>query len=498
MLEQFSTCNGYIGARRKRPGSCLADAGELHGTMSDFTLTMPRSFSLWQWPRKWWEWDYIADCAEQLDILSQTTTALGLGAGNEPLIFYFANKCKRVIASDLYSDETAWKEARFEKADRILSSSPIPFNRNSVEVVNADMRATGLEAASIDFVWSCSSIEHVPTLLDLFDVFDEIDRVLRLGGYAILTTEYSLTESTYLLPGVNAWNSDIFHMMINSFPGFKLIGATDFRYNWLHPANGSRPRRYPACRTMPEQLGNITHYTRSGTMINPVGLSLAVPVGFVIQKISQDGVLPWREAKIPDRIKIFSEGINEFLTGNNEPARDLLETIVAQEFDDDQLRHHAFRYAIDARARLGEMSNKQEFADRISTFVTSTPIGAVQDPDSLDICGYLVGECGRKTEAISIYERCLLTPSISRDHLFEIAIKYLALAENKNEKQHAIETVSSIFFDLMNFGMIGGELQSSFIQPSLKKLPPEIVEGVVSAVRARLRKTVLDMSPIIG
>ena len=94
---------------------------------------MPENYPLRRSPRKWWEWDYIADCAEQLGVLAPTTTAVGLGAGDEPLIFYFADKCRRVIASDLYSPNTVWREARFANTSRILDASPIPYPRSRVD-----------------------------------------------------------------------------------------------------------------------------------------------------------------------------------------------------------------------------------------------------------------------------------------------------------------------------------------------------------------------------
>ena len=118
---------------------------------------MPENYPLRRWPRKWWEWDYTADCAEQLVVLASTTTAAGLGAGDEPLIFYLADKCRRVIASDLYSPNTVWREARFANTSRILDASPIPYPRSRVALLNADMRQTGISEQSIDFVWSCSS-----------------------------------------------------------------------------------------------------------------------------------------------------------------------------------------------------------------------------------------------------------------------------------------------------------------------------------------------------
>jgi len=95
----------YLGSRRTRPLTCLGDAGEIEASAcSRFDAQMPADHPVRKLPRKWWEWDYIAGCAEAVGCLSADATALGLGVGDEPLIFYFANYCGKVIATDLYGD----------------------------------------------------------------------------------------------------------------------------------------------------------------------------------------------------------------------------------------------------------------------------------------------------------------------------------------------------------------------------------------------------------
>ena len=473
----------YLGVRRRRPIVCLGDVGELlPGKSSAFDKAMPENYPLRRWPRKWWEWDYIADCAEQLGVLAPTTTAVGLGAGDEPLIFYFADKCRRVIASDLYSPCTVWREARFENTSRILDASPIPYPRSRVEIRNADMRQTGIPEQSIDFVWSCSSIEHVPTLGDLFAVFKEIDRIVRIGGYAILTTEYCITENRYLLPGVNAWNAEIFDLMVRSLPGWEIVGEVDLSFNGLHPANAPRPRRYPLSSGSTGPLGQIPHFFPSGTMANLVGLSVIAPLGIVFRKASNGGVVEWRQADVPERLRTFTDGMLAFFASDNDAACHKLGEIYSSAVDDLQLRHLAFRFLIDARARRGEMRNSGEFADCIELFLDTTPPGPVQDADCLDLCGYLLAECGRIEAALLTYERCLISPSTSREHLLEIAVRYLALAASNGATARAIERVSAVLDDLMRFGDSSREIQQQFFKPASDKLPAAIIDDLRGAI----------------
>ncbi len=483
----------YLGIRRSRPRVCLGDVGELDGKMSCFDVAMPSDHPIRLQPRKWWEWDYIADCAEQIGVLSSSTTALGLGVGDEPLIFYFANKCKKVIASDLYSAETAWKEARFSNTARVLDASPIPYPRDKVQVINADMRNTGVADRSIDLVWSCSSIEHVPTLVDLFAVFKEIDRILCVGGHAILTTEFCVTENPYLLPGVNAWNPEIFDLMVRSLPGFEMVGEIDLSFNSLHPGNAAHPRRYLPISSLPGSSKLMSYNHRAGTLANPVGLSIIVPIAFVIRKTSNSGVVDWDKASVPDRLRTFSDGMRAFFAGDNDVACNKLQSVYDEAADDLQMRHLAFRFMIDARARRQEARKPDEFADRIEQFLEVIPAGPVQDADCLDICAYLIGECGRTDRALTIYERCLASPSTSRDHVFELSIRYLALAADRGSPKRATEVVISILADLMQYGMNGSEMEISFFNPAAEKIDASLIDSVRRGVSQTLSQTINNL-----
>lgn len=484
----FST---YWEAFRQRPCTCLADVAELDSrSPSTFDKAMrPDDFGR-RLPRKWWEWEYIAECAEILGLLRRGSTALGLGVGFEPLIFHFAHHCQRVIATDLYSPDTPWTEARFKSAQQVLDSSPFPYPQDRVEVRNADMRRTGAASSSIDFVWSCSSIEHVPTLRDLFLVFAEISRILKIGGHAILTTEFCVTGNPYLLPGVNAWNNDIFETIKDALPGFEFLGSADLSFNSLHPGNAPRPRRYLPLSSLPASAPHFSYYHRSGSIANPVGLSIIVPIAFVLRKISNTPVADWDAVEIPTRLRTYSDGVGAFFNGKNDIAINKLGEVYRSTNDDLQLKHLAFRFFIDAKARSGFMLRRKVFIDTIEEFLMQLPKGPVQDADALDICGYLLGECGRIGRAMEVYRKCILSPSTSREHVFQLLLRYLALAAKSGVASEATEFTATIIADLVQFGISSSELNRLWLEPLAKKMGTDMAEQVMVHVRQRLARAI--------
>ena len=480
-VNTFST---YLQTVRQRPCTCLADVAELEcRAPSAFDKAMPPDYFVRKLPRKWWEWEYISECAETLGVLNPASTALGLGVGFEPLVFHFAHYCKRVIATDLYSTDTAWSEARFATTQKVLDSSPIPYPKDRVEVRNADMRQTGADSSSIDFVWSCSSIEHVPTLKDLFLVFAEISRVLRVGGHAILTTEFCVTGNPYLLPGVNAWNRDILEAVKLALPGCEFLGPTDLAFNSLHPGNTARPRRYLPVSSLPAAAPNFSYYHRSGCIANPVGLSIIVPIAFVLRKVSNAPVSDWDGVKLPTRLRTFSDGMDAFVGGKNDMAIAKLGDVYRSTDDDLQLKHLAFRFFIDAKARSGHMAQPKEFADTIEDFLMHLPNGPVQDADALDICGYLLGECGQIDRAMEIYRKCILSPSTNQEHLLDLLVRYMELAAKCGEASAASEFTSTIIADLVQFGLPNSELTKLWWEPMSHRAGAGPAQDVL--VRAR-------------
>jgi SAM-dependent methyltransferase len=148
--------------------------------------------------RKLWEYVAIIHALEDFGLLDGTRNALGLGTGVEPLSFYLANHCAMVQAIDLFSESSQWQEARIA-VESAYEQSPFPYARERLSFLNMDMRRLEIPSESVDFVWSCSSIEHVTNADEYVQLLQGAARVLRPGGYCVVTTEFNLAgEGNYM------------------------------------------------------------------------------------------------------------------------------------------------------------------------------------------------------------------------------------------------------------------------------------------------------------
>ena len=471
ILPSFSRLEGPAGEQpgdhptvlprcRPRPLTCLGDVAELEtGGVSRFAGEMPPDYGHRALLRKWWEWDYLAKSAEELGVLNSDAVGVGLGVGNEPLTFYFANYCKKIIATDLYSASTVWKGARFAQVEAVYQTSPIPFPRDRVEVRNADMRTLGIPNASADFAWSCSSIEHVPTLRDLMKVFDELARVLKIGGYALLTTEFCLTQPPYVLPGVNAWDPNLLHALANALGAFEFVGVTDLSHNFAHPANAPKARRYrPAGLTRLPAVPLQAPY-RAGQMANLVGLSVITPIAFVLKRRAGSNAA-WKDLQISDDVRVFSESVAQLKCGRNRQVIRQLEPLFADgpERLSLQFHHHVGRYFVEALA-LDRGPTHPDVASTIARFIQQLPPGDVQDADCLDLVGYLLGEAGNYEQSARVYRLAMNSPSTSQDHVVKLAFDYCRVMKRAGHFRQAVDEAVCVLCDLVTSGIPAYEFE---------------------------------------
>ncbi|MEX0679579.1 MAG: class I SAM-dependent methyltransferase [Pirellulales bacterium] len=444
---------------RRRPLTCLADAAELEvGNASGFARQMPDDYGYRQLLRKWWEWDYIAKSAEDVGVLNGNSLGVGMGVGNEPLIFYFANHCKKIIATDLYAADASWREARFDHADVVCQTSPIPFPRERVEVRNADMRALGIADASADFAWSCSSIEHVPTLRDLLLVFDELARVLKIGGYAFLTTEFCLSQPPYLLPGVNALDPGLLELLRDSLGAFEFVGVTDLSYNFAYPANAPSARRYvpPGLTRLP--CVPIQPAYRWGQVANLVGLSVIAPIAFVLRR-REGANAKWKDLRITREVRAFTESVAQLKADRIHGVVRRLQPLVESGPHGltPQFYHHVFRFYIEAMAKDITFS-KHDVTREIAKFMGQLPQGVVHDADCLDMVGYLLEAAGHHEDAARLYKLAMNSPSTSREHVVKLAFDYCRAMKHLGKFGKAVEAAAPVLHDLIVTGSSSDEL----------------------------------------
>ncbi len=92
--------------------------------------------------------------------LCPEATALGLGYGHEPIIFFLAGRLRKVVATDLYEGDFSGHEAD----PRILRDpeafAPFSYHRDRLHVRRMDATAIDYPPDSFDIVFSFSSFEH--------------------------------------------------------------------------------------------------------------------------------------------------------------------------------------------------------------------------------------------------------------------------------------------------------------------------------------------------
>jgi SAM-dependent methyltransferase len=140
--------------------------------------------------RKAWELAMLALFLREVGRLHDGTEGLAVGAGDERIVFWLANRLGRVVATDIYG---AGAFAEREAVESMLTDpgahAPFPYREDRLEVRSMDGRELEFPDASFDIVFSVSSIEHFGGPSDIARGACELGRVLRPGGHAVIITE---------------------------------------------------------------------------------------------------------------------------------------------------------------------------------------------------------------------------------------------------------------------------------------------------------------------
>jgi len=113
-----------------------------------------------------------------------------VGAGNERVLFWLANRLGRVVATDVYGEGGfAGGSADATMLSDPAAFAPYPYREDHLEVRWMDARSLDFPDAYFDVVFSLSSIEHFGAPADIVAAARELGRVLRPGGHAFLATD---------------------------------------------------------------------------------------------------------------------------------------------------------------------------------------------------------------------------------------------------------------------------------------------------------------------
>jgi SAM-dependent methyltransferase len=140
--------------------------------------------------RKVWEFAMLALFLEENGRMNEATEALAVGAGDERIVFWLANRLGRVVATDIYGHgEFAGREAAPTMLEDPAAHAPFPYREDRLDVRWMDARRLEFPDESFDVVFSLSSFEHFGGRDDVAAAAREMGRVLRPGGHAFVVTE---------------------------------------------------------------------------------------------------------------------------------------------------------------------------------------------------------------------------------------------------------------------------------------------------------------------
>jgi SAM-dependent methyltransferase len=140
--------------------------------------------------RKVWEFAMLMLFLDDVGRLHDRTEVLSVGAGNERVLFWLANRVGRVVATDIYGEGAfADGEAARSMLEDPRSHAPGPYREDRLEVRRMDARRLDFPDEAFDVVFSVSSIEHFGSPTDVARAAREMGRVLRPGGHAVIVTD---------------------------------------------------------------------------------------------------------------------------------------------------------------------------------------------------------------------------------------------------------------------------------------------------------------------
>lgn len=432
--------------------------------------------------RKLWEMCWLAEKFEELRLGGPAAAVLGLGVGQEPLIYHFAHLAAQVVATDLYSNDTAWDQARLPK-DNVFSCNPFPYPRERLRVENMDMRRLDFPSQSFDVVWSCSSVEHMATLPQFVQVFREIHRVLKPGGVVLITTEFSLDEP-YFLPGVLSLWKDC-ALFAAPLEGLTLVGPVDLRYHGAVPGNGATPRRdVPQCNLVKDCAS-----VRCGLCLN-VGYTRLIPVAFALQKTGEQfgwpdhlGAPPW--------YRPFAAGVEAFEDKTQAAQAAACFQEALGKATQGGARLHCYRYLIEALVHAGQVGPLQTALRQCAADLRQFP----DDDDALDLIAYVAAGQGMLGFAHRCWERAYECPAVFPSSRLRIRHNQLAAELKANglsdQVRHLNALADTAWREAVSYhgpenpqvrasGTQLDVLRQAFHLPSLREEQPCVPTGTVA------------------
>jgi len=183
--------------------------------------------------RKDWEWALGIIAMRRFGKLNEKSTAIGVGVGREEVLFYLASKLYHLYATDIY-DGNSWKNfAPSDFPENPKKYAPFPYKEDALTVLRMDGTKLKFPSESFDIAFSFSSIEHFDSggggknnHSGALRSLREIERVLKPGGLAVITTEYIINDKEH----PEFFNKrTIYSDLIDKLERLKLVEPLDLR-----------------------------------------------------------------------------------------------------------------------------------------------------------------------------------------------------------------------------------------------------------------------------
>jgi SAM-dependent methyltransferase len=132
--------------------------------------------------------------------IHHNSIAMGVGTGHECIVYWLAKHLKNVFATDLFRGD--WTSAGSTEGDPSVLKNPEkyqPFDYPTDRLQFLPMNGCHLawKDNSFDIVFSLSSIEHFGGKDSAAQAMEEICRVLKPGGSAVIATEFILNQKRH-------------------------------------------------------------------------------------------------------------------------------------------------------------------------------------------------------------------------------------------------------------------------------------------------------------
>jgi SAM-dependent methyltransferase len=174
--------------------------------------------------RKAWEYGIAIQGLRQLGVVTPTAKAIAVGAGTEPVLYYFANHIERMVATDLY--ESPDHEGTPAMLDDPQQFAPFPYPHGRLEVYRMSGDKLEFQDDVFDFAFCLSSIEHFGSRETQAAALNEMIRVVKPGGILCIITELILCDGLH--DEYFTWEE--LEQMFLKHPAIKLVGGEpDFR-----------------------------------------------------------------------------------------------------------------------------------------------------------------------------------------------------------------------------------------------------------------------------